>query len=304
MRASSSRTSADTFRISPPRADSSTRLYAPEAGGDRSRAWPAAPTNGRPVRSSCRPGASPIKTIGASGGPSPGTARVRPTWRRHRTQARTADAVPSRRVARSSSPPMIPDGREPSKPSRGLLLPFRDEIREGLDLRLDPFDFDLQLGAQPLELPLRLQAVHRRTLHRLLGPSDFRAVSGLDLPEPFQLPFEFVRSRNFGPPTPGCPDLGGPQLKDRFRAITTSRTPLVYVYFSVSRSASSGRSTIVKYERSPSPWRISFPSSRRTRIPSRGTPGISAVRKMADSVRITRSEEHTSELQSPMYLVC
>src|SRR5216117_91344 len=39
---------------------------------------------------------------------------------------------------------------------------------------------------------------------------------------------------------------GGPQMKDRFRAITTSRTPLVYVYFSVWRSASIGKSTTLK----------------------------------------------------------
>src|SRR5439155_11512678 len=219
---------------------------SPAAARDRSRTLPAAPTNGRPVRSSCRPGASPIKTMSASGGPSPGTARVRPRWRRHRTQARTAVAVSSRGGVQLSSPPMVPDRRGPSNPSRGLLLPFRGEIREGLDLRLDPFDLDFQLGAQPLQLPLRLQPVHRRAFHRLLGPSDFRSVAGLDPSEPLQLPFEFVRGRNFGPPNARLPESRGPQLKARLRAITTSSTPLVYVYFSVSRSASSGRSTIVK----------------------------------------------------------
>ena len=40
----------------------------------RSSNWPARPTNGRPVRSSSAPGASPTKRMSASGCPSPGTA--------------------------------------------------------------------------------------------------------------------------------------------------------------------------------------------------------------------------------------
>src|SRR5690606_27011547 len=38
-----------------------------------SRSWPARPTNGRPVRSSSSPGASPMSMKRASSGPSPNT---------------------------------------------------------------------------------------------------------------------------------------------------------------------------------------------------------------------------------------
>ena len=43
-----------------------------------SRKFPAGPTNGRPRRSSWNPGPSPMNSISAASGPSPGTALVRP----------------------------------------------------------------------------------------------------------------------------------------------------------------------------------------------------------------------------------
>ena len=44
-----------------------------------SRIFPADPTNGSPRASSSRPGASPIRNTAASSGPTPGTARFRPS---------------------------------------------------------------------------------------------------------------------------------------------------------------------------------------------------------------------------------
>src|SRR6266480_79012 len=123
----------------------------------------------------------------------------------------------------------------------GSLFVFRHPVREGLDLRLDPFDLSLEFRSDPFEFPFRLEPVHGVLPHRVLGSPDLRAVPRLDPPKPFQFSFELVRGRNLRTPARAHPNRG-PHLKDRFRAITTSRTPLVYVYFSVSRSAAkSGR---------------------------------------------------------------
>src|SRR2546423_4446558 len=127
----------------------------------------------------------------------------------------------------------------------GSLFVFRHPVREGLDLRLDPFDLSLELRSDPFEFPFRLQPVHGAFHHCWLRSPDLRPVPPRDPPEPFQFSFELVRGRNLRTPAPAHPNRG-PQLKDRFRAMTTSRTPLVYVYFSVSRSASKGKSTTPK----------------------------------------------------------
>src|SRR5207245_471010 len=172
------------------------------------------------------------------------------------------------------------------------------QVRELANLRLDFLDLPFDLRADLLELSLRLHAVDRRILQGLLRPPDLRAIAGLNLPKALQLSTDLVRGRN--PRTPAArPEPRRIQLAIRFRAITTSRTPLAYVYFSVSRSASGGRSTFEKYGRSPSPWSRSFPSSRRTRMPSRGTPAISAVRKIAESVRITSTIGSRVRISSP-----
>ena len=63
---------------------------------------PARPTNGRPSRSSLNPGPSPTNTTSVSGLPSPGTARVRVSWRRQRVQARTSVAISSSAAWRSA----------------------------------------------------------------------------------------------------------------------------------------------------------------------------------------------------------
>ena len=56
----------------------------------RRGATPACPTNGRPCRSSLKPGPSPTKTTSVAAVPSPGTARVRPSCSRQRVQAATS----------------------------------------------------------------------------------------------------------------------------------------------------------------------------------------------------------------------
>src|SRR5437762_12205433 len=56
---------------------------------------------------------------------------------------------------------------------------------------------------------------------------------------------------------------------------------------------------------SPTPVPSSASSKPRTRTsPSRGPRSISPVRRSPRPPTQSRSEEHTSELQSPMYLVC
>jgi hypothetical protein len=70
----------------------------------RSSSLPARPTNGRPVRSSSWPGASPTTTTSAVALPSPNTTCVRPSCRRHRTQpAATAPSAVSRSTAPASA---------------------------------------------------------------------------------------------------------------------------------------------------------------------------------------------------------
>ena len=63
---------------------------------------PARPTNGRPSRSSLKPGPSPTNTTSVSGSPSPGTAFVRPSCSRHRVQSRTSVAMASSAAWRSA----------------------------------------------------------------------------------------------------------------------------------------------------------------------------------------------------------
>src|SRR5437870_1678709 len=88
----------------------------------------------------------------------------------------------------------------------GSLFLFRHPVREGLDLRLDPFDLSLKFRSDPFEFPFRLQAVHGVFLHRVLGSPDLRAVPRLDPPESFQFSFELVRGRNLRTPAPAHPN--------------------------------------------------------------------------------------------------
>ena len=67
----------------------------------RTSSPPARPTNGRPSRSSFMPGPSPTNTTSVSGSPSPGTARVRPSWSRQPVQSRTSFAICSSASRRS-----------------------------------------------------------------------------------------------------------------------------------------------------------------------------------------------------------
>src|SRR4029453_5185986 len=60
-----------------------------------SKKRPAAPTNGWPLRSSSRPGASPMSITRADGAPSPGTALVRVVCNGHCTQLRICVASAS-----------------------------------------------------------------------------------------------------------------------------------------------------------------------------------------------------------------
>src|SRR5436189_339575 len=50
------------------------------------------------------------------------------------------------------------------------------------------------------------------------------------------------------------------------------------------------------------PWRARGPGLRRHSAPPRAA--LPSVRRPLDRIPRPRSEEHTSELQSPMYLVC
>ena len=59
--------------------------------------------NGRPSRSSLKPGPSPTNTTSVSGSPSPGTARVRVSCRRQFVQTRTSAAIASSADWRSAS---------------------------------------------------------------------------------------------------------------------------------------------------------------------------------------------------------
>src|SRR5437762_10761358 len=47
-----------------------------------------------------------------------------------------------------------------------------------------------------------------------------------------------------------------------------------------------------------------FRCESRSRISSAGSPRVNAICSLLGACAGTRSEEHTSELQSPMYLVC
>src|SRR2546425_262393 len=95
------------------------------------------------------------------------------------------------------------------------LFVFRHPVREGLDLRLDPFDLSLEFRSHPFEFPFRLQAVHGVFLHRVLGSPDLRAVPRLDPPESFQFSFELVSGRNLRTPAPAHPNRGPRRLEPR-----------------------------------------------------------------------------------------
>ena len=58
------------------------------SASNRSRSWPERPTNGRPCRSSSRPGPSPTTIRSACGSPSPKTTVVRPAASGQRVHAR------------------------------------------------------------------------------------------------------------------------------------------------------------------------------------------------------------------------
>ena len=74
----------------------------PTSPSSSSSRVPAAPTKGRPSRSSFWPGPSPTKTTSVSGWPSPGTACVRLRESRQRSQTRTSLAMASSAALRSS----------------------------------------------------------------------------------------------------------------------------------------------------------------------------------------------------------
>ncbi len=59
-------------------------------------------------------------------------------------------------------------------------LPLGSQVREGLDLRLYLLDFRLELCADFLELPLRLDPIDGGPFQALLGPTNLRAIACLD----------------------------------------------------------------------------------------------------------------------------
>ncbi len=81
-------------------------------GSHVSRYLPAAPTNGRPVRSSSAPGPSPMNITGGSSGPSPGTVVFLFAERPHFTQEATSAAIAASEPARSC-PTTGPGSRVP-----------------------------------------------------------------------------------------------------------------------------------------------------------------------------------------------
>src|SRR6202162_2128799 len=85
----------------------------PASARARSSTRPAGPTNGRPVKSSSLPGASPTSIIGVSAGPSPGTTCVADLQRGQRVHSASAAAsARSDLMFGTSSTPMQ---RPPSK---------------------------------------------------------------------------------------------------------------------------------------------------------------------------------------------
>ena len=82
----------------------------------RSSRPPARPTNGRPSRSSLKPGPSPTNMTSVSGSPSPGTAFVRVSCSRQRVQSRTSAAIASSAARRSAD--VTPGFRPRSAPRR------------------------------------------------------------------------------------------------------------------------------------------------------------------------------------------
>src|ERR1700704_3054162 len=85
------------------------------------------------------------------------------------------------------------------RPAATSRLALRDEIRQGPNLRLNPFDLSFQLRSQPLELPLGLEAVDRRPFHRLLSSPDLRPIAGFDLTKPLELPIELLPGNRSNP---------------------------------------------------------------------------------------------------------
>src|SRR6266516_5069577 len=166
-----------------------------------SRILPAAPTNGRPDASSSFPGASPTITRSESNGPSPGTACVRPTWRRQRVHARIARAVSSRRPCESASA-MAPKRLPRSYPSRRLGPHLRPEIRQVADLRLELLDSPLEFASDPLVALLGLRAIRGLEPQCVVRASDIRTVSGFDASQTLQLEVDLVRGGNRLTPSP------------------------------------------------------------------------------------------------------
>src|SRR5499425_2812031 len=78
-------------------------------------------------------------------------------------------------------------------------------------------------------------------------------------------------------------------------------------YFSKSRSAVDGVTKsffFLMIRRPPRSTLFPYTTLFRSQVPSRASRVLGARGKEAHHVRHVRSEEHTSELQSPMYLVC
>src|SRR5216684_8010987 len=91
----------------------------------------------------------------------------------------------SRRLVQQRGSLLVRIGHAPATVGRLIAfaasrLPLGPQVREGLDLWLYLFDFRLELGADFLELPFRLDPIDRGPLQALLGPTDLRAIAGLD----------------------------------------------------------------------------------------------------------------------------
>ena len=99
--------------------NTSSRRQPIEASSLTSRS-PARPMNGRPSRSSLKPGPSPTKTTSVSGSPSPGTAFVRVWCRRQFVQTLTSAAISSSAVRRSTSVTPWPRAMPRRASRRGL----------------------------------------------------------------------------------------------------------------------------------------------------------------------------------------
>ncbi len=223
----------------------------------RRSTFPADPTKGRPVESSSLPGASPTKRTLASTEPSPGIACFRPSWSRQSVHRTTREAVSSS-IALRSDFPRIPMGSPRRTGHLALRGAFSGQLcaagRELLDARRQPVDLPLVLRTDSLVPLLRLHRIHRVLFRGDAGAANHLPVGGVNLAQPPKLAVDLPDAGNRRAP----PRIPKPTYLARggFRlATTTSRTPFVNVYLSVSRSASEGRSIAEKKRRSPSPSR-------------------------------------------------